>query len=139
MAQHGSVAIEETPGIAREEIPRKSDSPDARADIRRKAGEAAAIAKTTKKRKGSCGRPPATRASPRELSSPSDESSHSSSESKSSSESDAVEVQHASTMVEETSKKSDSPDTRADIKRWAVEAGERTPCTTRKKAELSAP
>ena len=83
------MVVEETPGIAREETSRKSDSPDARANIRRKAGEAAGVAKTTKKWKGSCRRPPATSASPRKLSS-------SSSELKSYSESDAVEVQHAS-------------------------------------------
>ena len=60
-------------------------------------------------------------------------------------------TRHASRAVKETSKKSDSPDTRADIWRWAVEtnqlaenqlaknsrlalARERNPCTTRKKA-----
>ena len=69
----------------------------------------------------------------------------------SSSEHEAVVTRHASRAVKETSKKSDSPDTRADIWRWAVEtnqlaenqlaensrlavARERTPCTTRKKA-----
>ena len=35
-----STAVEDTPGTAGEEFPRKSDSPDARADIRRRAREA---------------------------------------------------------------------------------------------------
>ena len=65
VAQHASVAMEETPGIAREETSRKSDSPDARADIRWKAGDATAVTKTTKKREGSCRCPPATSSSPR--------------------------------------------------------------------------
>ena len=65
VAQHASVAMEETPGIAREETSRKSDSPDARADIRWKAGDAAAVAKTTKKREGSCRCPPARSSFPR--------------------------------------------------------------------------
>ena len=41
-AQRASVVAEDTPGVARTETPRKSDSPDARADIRRRAKEAAA-------------------------------------------------------------------------------------------------
>ena len=94
----------------------------------------------------------------------------------SSSENEAVVARHTSTAAEETSKKSDSPDTRADIRRRAREstadktagrdanaadrnqfaenqlaknqlaensrpvmARERTPSTTKKKAESSAP
>ena len=77
------------------------DSPDARADIRRKAGEAAA-AKITKKQEGTCRRPPATSTCPRELSSASDKLRSSSSELRSLSESDAVEVQHASVEGKKT-------------------------------------
>ena len=76
------------------------DSPDARADIRRKSGEAAA-AKITKKREGTCRRPPATSTCPRELSSASDMLRSSSRELRSLSELDAVEVQHASVEGEE--------------------------------------
>lgn len=52
VAQHTSMAVEETPCIAREETPRKSDSPDARADVRQRAREAAAarIASAAKKK-----------------------------------------------------------------------------------------
>ena len=94
VAKYASMAVEETPGIAREETPRKLDSPDTRANIRWEAADT--TAKINKKREGSCRRPPAMNASPRELSSPSDELHSSSSESKSSLESDAVEVKHAS-------------------------------------------
>ena len=62
VAQHASVSVEETPGIAREETPRKSDSPDARADIRRKAGEAT-TANIAKKQEETC-RHPLLRAPP---------------------------------------------------------------------------
>ena len=128
--------MEDTPGTTGEELPRKLDSPDARADIRRRAREAAAdklaenqLAKNPQLDEAR-ERTPCTSA--------------------------AVE-ETPDTAGEEFPRNSDNPDARADIRRRAREtaadqlaenqlaenpqmakARERTPYTSRKKARSSA-